>query len=424
MILNRTFDHIYVLNLEESVDRKEHIIKEFNRVGINEYEFFKASHYNSDEVKEMYKSDFVKKFPNCFRCKFNRCSCENNFLTLFQVANWCSFLRIFKDIIKKQYKFVLICEDDIVFSIQSKKIVEQLLSPENFKKYKINMNIPLLIRMGTAFNVNNHHANAIPIFKKSFTTCNPCFAINYSMAKLYLDNLKMIYHTSDVYFHVDIPKIFGNRIQAYSMFPFPIYELSFVKSIQKFDSLIRPSNQLRRIEFKDFLFLTFNPFLQLFLKKITGYHNLDINYNVFSYHGNINTFLLLNEDDKKKYYFQHRFFIYDDIYTDIKLIYYFVQNKTNLELYNKYIIKINYIFKTNIECKDDLEMIVLFYIHFKKLCEMENPEIIEINKLQEKNIFSKKIIERCMNDYKKYTETILVNICIENKDIDLFLDKS
>ena len=54
MILNRTFDHIYVLNLEESVDRKEHIIKEFNRVGINEYEFFKASHYNSDEVKEMY----------------------------------------------------------------------------------------------------------------------------------------------------------------------------------------------------------------------------------------------------------------------------------------------------------------------------------------------------------------------------------
>ena len=65
MIFNTIFDNIYVLNLKESVDRKIHIENEFKRVGIEKYQLFEATPYDSDEVKNLMKSNFVKKFPNC-----------------------------------------------------------------------------------------------------------------------------------------------------------------------------------------------------------------------------------------------------------------------------------------------------------------------------------------------------------------------
>jgi GR25 family glycosyltransferase involved in LPS biosynthesis len=122
------FDNIYVINLKESVDRKIHIIQEFERIGIKKYQIFEATHYDSDESKNIYNSNLVKKFPNCFRCNKKRCDCENNFLTPFQIGNWCSFLNVFADIIKNDYNFVLICEDDIVFTKQYERIINKLLS--------------------------------------------------------------------------------------------------------------------------------------------------------------------------------------------------------------------------------------------------------------------------------------------------------
>ena len=53
MIFNLIFDHIYVLNLKKSVDRKIHIQNEFKRVGIEKYEFFEATPFDSDEVKNL-----------------------------------------------------------------------------------------------------------------------------------------------------------------------------------------------------------------------------------------------------------------------------------------------------------------------------------------------------------------------------------
>ena len=75
MIFNTVFDKIYVLNLKESTDRRAHIEAEFTRVGITKYDFFEAVSSESDEVKKMMNSNFVKKFPNCFRCDKKRCSC-------------------------------------------------------------------------------------------------------------------------------------------------------------------------------------------------------------------------------------------------------------------------------------------------------------------------------------------------------------
>ena len=175
MIFNYIFDKIYVINLKKSEDRRQHIINEFNRVGIEKYEFFEATPHDSEEAINLMNSSLVKKFPSCFRCNQKRCDCENNYLTPFQIANWCSFINIFKDIIKNNYNFVLICEDDIVFTSQYERIINRLLNVFTFKEYNINMNKPLLIRLGTAFNPYNHNSKDIPRYIKNFSLCNPCF---------------------------------------------------------------------------------------------------------------------------------------------------------------------------------------------------------------------------------------------------------
>ena len=66
-------------NLKESTDRKKHIIDEFTKMKITNYEFFEATHYEDPKVKELYDSGNVLTFPPCFRCLKKRCSCENNF---------------------------------------------------------------------------------------------------------------------------------------------------------------------------------------------------------------------------------------------------------------------------------------------------------------------------------------------------------
>lgn len=45
------FDRIYVINLESSKDRKNHIKKHFSDMGINNYEFFKAVDKDSKKIK-------------------------------------------------------------------------------------------------------------------------------------------------------------------------------------------------------------------------------------------------------------------------------------------------------------------------------------------------------------------------------------
>jgi len=331
MIFNQIFDNIYVLNLKSSTDRKEHIINEFKRVNIDKYQFFEATSFDSDEVKNIMKSGLVKKFPNCFRCSMKRCKCENNFLTPFQIGNWCSFLNIFHDILANKYKFVLICEDDIVFSHQYKRIINTLLSKEAFNYYKIDMNKPLLLRLGTAFNPDNHNSTAQPIYIKNYSLCNPCFAINNQMAYIYLKYLKIIDYHSDVYFHQKIPKNIKD-VQYFTMFPYPVYELSFVKSKQKFESLIRPVNAFRRMEYKEFLFLSSNVLMQVLLKKIVINMGLDIKINSFGYNGNIDLYIFLNENEKKKYYFEHKFLLIDNEEDDIKIL---SKNKT-LRYYQNY----------------------------------------------------------------------------------------
>ena len=133
--MNNIISKIFVINLEKSIDRKAHIVDEFERIGIKDYEFFKAVDKDSNQVKDLMISNFVKKFPPCFRCGKNKCRCQNNVLIKHQIGNWCSFINLMKKIIENKYNdLIMICEDDIKFADKYKVILDSLININNFKK--------------------------------------------------------------------------------------------------------------------------------------------------------------------------------------------------------------------------------------------------------------------------------------------------
>ena len=93
-------DHIYCLNLERSVDRREKIGKEFEKESLD-VEFFKGC-----DGKAIGKSG------------------------VFGCAQ--SHINIWKDVIEKGYENVLIFEDDVWLEKEFKKYLEILEPPEKW----------------------------------------------------------------------------------------------------------------------------------------------------------------------------------------------------------------------------------------------------------------------------------------------------
>jgi FkbM family methyltransferase len=251
-MLSKLINKVYVINLKSCSDRKEHIKQLFNQVKINNYEIFEAIDKNSLQVQNMMKSDFVKKFPPCFRCNKNKCKCSNNVLINTQIGNWCSFINIMNDIIKNNYKgLIMICEDDIKFIDNGMEILNKMISTGNLKKYNVDFKKPILIRTGSGFNLN-HKLKHKPKLIKKVIMSNPCFICNKYYAKSFIRNLKVIDTTSDIYIHKNILSL-DKSIQAYTLLPQPIYELSWGKNA-KFISEIHPKgNHFKRIEYKEYL---------------------------------------------------------------------------------------------------------------------------------------------------------------------------
>ena len=67
-INDKLFSKVYVLNLEKDSDRREHIISEFSRIGLDDYIFFKATPADDPEVKALYSNGQIRTFPPCVHC--------------------------------------------------------------------------------------------------------------------------------------------------------------------------------------------------------------------------------------------------------------------------------------------------------------------------------------------------------------------
>ena len=258
-------EKIYVINLKSCVDRKEHIIKEFKNSDINEYEFFEAISKDSKQVSEMMASDFVCKFPPCFRCHKNRCNHRNNVLVNAQIGNWCSYIKLMNEIVEKNYKgLIMICEDDIKFTDNGVENIQTVFSTKFFEKHKIQMNEPILIKVGSALGkFHDLNCKTRLRIKKVELMSNPCFVINTLFAHSFIKNLKKIGTTSDGYIHANLPNNLDTSIKTFTIIPQPVYELScgmfrefkseiHPKGIDQEDK-IRQQNHVKRIDYDTYL---------------------------------------------------------------------------------------------------------------------------------------------------------------------------
>ena len=261
-MLPELISKVYVMNLKSCYDRKEHIENEFKRVEIENYEIFEATDKDSLKIQNMMESNFVKKYPPCFRCLKNKCQCSNNILIKSQIGNWCSFIDIMNEIKKNDFEdLIMICEDDIKFTNEGINIINKMISIDNLKKYNLNFDKPILIRAGSNFN-ENHILKQEPKLVNKIIMSNPCFICNKYYAESFIKNLKIIDSTSDVFIHNKILSL-DKSIQAFTIIPQPIYELSYGK-FKKFKSEIHPKgidnedkilqqNHFKRIEYEDYL---------------------------------------------------------------------------------------------------------------------------------------------------------------------------
>ena len=276
-------ENVYVINLERCKDRKQHIIKEFKKNGLTKYEFFKAVDKDDKQVKDMMKTDYVKKFPPCFRCAKFVCNCNNNVLIPQQIGNWCSFINLMKHIVEKKYtNLVMICEDDIKFTNFGVGVISKMINTQSFKRYNINMNRPLLIRCeqrGPQRSLNQLR------FTKKIVMSNACFIVNTEYAKLFLKKLVVINKTSDMFIQNSIIK--NNKvIQHFTIDPAPAYQLSdnnnakFVseihpKGINNLDK-IRAKSHFKKVRVEKYIYVT-KYYFNIFGMRKSGNHYISQN---------------------------------------------------------------------------------------------------------------------------------------------------
>lgn len=109
-------DKVFVINLEHRTDRREQIIEELKRVGIDNYEIFKAIQ-PTEETMKIWNPNFIIPMHPWFKMKN-----KNGDVTKYRIgALGCmlSHLEIIKKCVENNYENVLILEDDTIFKIDN-----------------------------------------------------------------------------------------------------------------------------------------------------------------------------------------------------------------------------------------------------------------------------------------------------------------
>ena len=105
-------DKVFVINLEHRTDRKNAIITELKRVGITNYEFFKAIQ-PTEQMIATWNPNFINPLPEWL--KHN--NCDKTKYKIGALGCMLSHIEIIKKCIENKYENVLILEDDTIFKI-------------------------------------------------------------------------------------------------------------------------------------------------------------------------------------------------------------------------------------------------------------------------------------------------------------------
>lgn len=222
-----------VLSLKEDHCRRGHIRSHFTDIGISNFSFFIAIDSSDKSVAEAYRTGLVKCFPSCFRCGEDICSCPNNILIPQQVANWLSFIEIWKSL-KGEQGYFLICEDDVSFHKNSihllNEVISDLPSPDN----------KVLLRLVASGKKPNLVLDKdIPlIVSDKVSMSNAGYIVSGSMVNYILESFEKIEHTSDVWLHSQLAK--EDCVTSLTVKPLIGTDLSFNTEYAQFLSRIHP----------------------------------------------------------------------------------------------------------------------------------------------------------------------------------------
>jgi len=234
------FEEVLCIGRPDNLERRAHIHSEFCRVNLENYQFVDALNPDSEAVLALFASDFVKKYPPCFRCGQNACECENKCLFPAQVANWLSHMKAWQHVaIHDSSGLVLLCEDDVKFTDCVDSVIEAVFESTLVGK-SLADDRPVLVRLGWAW-CADHLNDGPPQLVNEVKMSNPCYAINQPMARSLLNSLTRIETTSDIYVH----RVVGTKADHYTAMPPAAYELSW--STGELRSEIRPKK--RRIQY-------------------------------------------------------------------------------------------------------------------------------------------------------------------------------
>lgn len=101
-------DKIFIINLEERVDRKNEMINEMDKAGITNYEFFKAIRPTCQEDIDKWNPNFVKKRPEWLKTDLQK-------YRLGSLGCLLSHISVMELSLQRNYNRIMIIEDDVSF---------------------------------------------------------------------------------------------------------------------------------------------------------------------------------------------------------------------------------------------------------------------------------------------------------------------
>jgi len=200
-------DKIFIINLEHRGDRKKKIISELQRVGLTNYEIFKAIKPTEEMINE-WNPNFLNPIPEWFK----RTGGDEKKYKIGALGCMLSHLEIIKLCIERKYENVLILEDDTEFQIGNGIRFDQVISIMKNQFENLNFGLFYLAgnHRGAQLQKKSENVNRV---KGTLTTGS--YIINKSVMKFIVKNMVNYHREIDVFYST----IIQNQFPCYCVHP-------------------------------------------------------------------------------------------------------------------------------------------------------------------------------------------------------------
>lgn len=214
-------DSVWVLSLPDADERRARLPGHLAKFGIKDFEWHDAYGPEDAPVRAMFDDGKVTRFPPCFRCGQMQCECSNNVLIPPQVANFASFIEIWRAVAATP-QVALVLEDDVKFHPWARRGMRMVRRNIRAGTLPLRPDVPFMLRLGWPHN-DDHKWSPFFRLKDRVRMSNPCHIVTSAFAQTLLDRFDSVKNTSDMYIHRDAPK----AGEAMTLFPPIATELSF-----------------------------------------------------------------------------------------------------------------------------------------------------------------------------------------------------